>query len=261
MLSGSQNWPVNRQFARFKLEAPIGVRFAGHEWLRGWCRNVGEGGACATLAARLSMGDTIELELKLPGDKDTLTLQAVVRHVNGMRYGLEFAELAPAHCTRIRRFGRKLDTAAYLLSSQSETVRELQHALQQIGIPKVSFGSPKVFPAPDPCLIVVDCEWPDYLEVMQYLRAEAGPEPVVIVALLSPEADIKQAYANGADLIVRKPVTGLWVKRVLATASNLLKKDTGASATETQAGLPPAKSPASSPASGVHPPTQLRRLP
>jgi CheY-like chemotaxis protein len=258
MLPGTQSWPVNRQFARFKLEAPIGVRFAEQGTLRGWCRNLGEGGACATLAARLSLGDQVELELKLPGNKDTLVVQAVVRHINGMRYGLEFADLNFAQRARIAEFGKKLDTSAYLLSSQSATVRELQHALQQIGIPKVSFGSPKVFPAPSPCLVVVDCEWPDYLEVMQYLRAEAGAEPLVIVALLSSEADIKQVYAHGADLIVRKPVTGLWVKRVLATASNLLKKDKGETMPETAQGWPPSKAPTSS----TPPlPASLRTLP
>jgi CheY-like chemotaxis protein len=258
MLSGNPNWPVNRQFARFKLEAPIGVRCAEQGTLRGWCRNVGEGGACATLAARLALGDKIELELKLPGNRDSLLLSAVVRHINGMRYGLEFGELSVAQRSRIREFGKKLDTSAYLLSSQAATVRELQHALQQIGIPKVSFGSPKVFPVLSPCLIVVDGDWPDYLEVMQYLRAEAGPEPVVIVALLSANADIKQAYAHGADLIVRKPVTGLWVKRVLATASNLLKKDANEGMPETEQGWPPSKAPTSI---GAQPPASRRTLP
>jgi CheY-like chemotaxis protein len=246
MLPESEPLPVNRQFARFKLEAPIAVRGPDQETLRGWCRNVGEGGVCITLAARLAPGDAIELELKLPGSKDPIWLRAIVRHINGMRYGLEFANLSFAQRSRIRAFGRKLDTTAYLLASHPATVRELQRALQQIGTPRVLFGSPKVFPAPCPCLIVIDCDWPDYLEVMQFLRSEAGPEPVVIAALLSPADDIKQAYGHGADLVIRKPVTGLWVKRILATAANLLKKeDSQDSVSVIEPTLPPGKPPAS----------------
>jgi len=93
---------------------------------------------------------------------------------------------------------------------------------------------------------------------MQYLRTEGGPEPVVIVALLSPEADIKQAYSHGADLIVRKPVTGMWVKRVLATASNLLKRDTNEGLPETGQGWPSSKASASN---AEEPPANPRILP
>ena len=35
MFSGDQTLPVNRQFPRFKLEAPIGVQRWGQEVLRG----------------------------------------------------------------------------------------------------------------------------------------------------------------------------------------------------------------------------------
>ena len=225
MYSGTQNWPINRQYSRYKLEAPIGVQQGGGETLRGWCRNIGEGGACATFAARLAIGDQVRLDIRLPGNRDAMEIPAIVRYVNSMRYGLEFTTLTFGQRARIRQFGRKLQCVAYLLSSNPTDVRDLQHLLQQIGISQVSFGSPKNLPVQQPCLVVMDCEWPDFLEVMQFLRTEAGGEPLVIVALLGKESDARKAQENGADLVARKPVTSAWTKRVLATASNLLKRD------------------------------------
>jgi hypothetical protein len=72
---------------------------------------------------------------------------------------------------------------------------------------------------------VIDSDWPDFLEVMQFLRTESGADPLVVVALLTPTFDAIQAQLHGADLVVRKPVSSPWTRRVLATASNLLKRD------------------------------------
>jgi hypothetical protein len=62
-----------------------------------------------------------------------------------------------------------------------------------------------------------------------------------MVALLSPGISIKEVYANGADLVVQKPLNGMLVRRVLTTASNLLRREENIVPSETERSWLPAK--------------------
>jgi DNA-binding NarL/FixJ family response regulator len=71
---------------------------------------------------------------------------------------------------------------------------------------------------------VIDCEWPDYLETMRFLRGEAGSANLVVVALLAADTNAQRAYEHGADLIAYKPVASTRPQRILATAFSLLRR-------------------------------------
>ena len=99
-----QPWPTTRQFERRPLEARLLMVAAGPHSYRGWCRDVGEGGLGATIAAPLKLGDEVSLEFELPGCSEPLRVRALLRFSDGFRQGFEFLTLTPAQRSELLAF-------------------------------------------------------------------------------------------------------------------------------------------------------------
>lgn len=95
--------PNQRQFERRRMEARLAVTAADGKVYRGWCNDVSEGGVSATLPISLAANIEVVLELSLP-TSDSIQLRAVVRHVNGFRYGFQFLTLSAGQRELISRF-------------------------------------------------------------------------------------------------------------------------------------------------------------
>jgi hypothetical protein len=91
---GTQLWSKARRFPRQKLETRLSVTSSRNQVGRGWCNDVSPGGLGATAALRLEAGEEVVLEFTVPTWEEVLTLRAIVRFVNGFRYGFEFLSLS-----------------------------------------------------------------------------------------------------------------------------------------------------------------------
>jgi CheY-like chemotaxis protein len=218
-----QPWPKNRISHRYKLDPPLDVMVHASRPTPGSCRNIGAGGGFAVVCADLSVGEEIGLEIKLSSAQKPLRLRAVVRHANGTRYGFEFVSLTARERESINRFGAQFATSAYLYSPDHEIVSIVQPALQDLGVSMVWLGSPNCLPVPNPHLVIIDSDWPDYIEVTRFLRAESEDSRVIVVALLSPNVTRKDAQALAANFVLQKPLTRAWLRKVLRTAVKLLR--------------------------------------
>jgi CheY-like chemotaxis protein len=190
--------------------------------VQGWCRDISEGGMSGTVAMNLKPGTEVQLAIPLPGIVRPIELAAVVRHVRGATCGFRFIDPPESAVAEIRNFAIRGTTSAYLLSPDPELVREMQRRLQQLGMPQVTVGSPKQLPVLHPHLVVIDSDWPDYLEVINFLRAEATKARIVILGLVSAEGSTKEALAAGADLVMSKPIQPTRSQSVLRLACHLV---------------------------------------
>jgi hypothetical protein len=218
-----QPWPKNRISHRYKLEPPLDVIVHASRPSPASCRNIGAGGGFAVVPANLAIGEEIWLEIKLPSAPRPLRLRAVVRHANGTRYGFEFVSLTAREREFIDEFGAQFAISAYMYSPDHELVSIVQQALQDLGVSMVWLGSPNCLPVPDPHLVIIDSDWPDYIEVVRFLRAESEVSRIIVVALLSPNFSRKDSQALAANFVLQKPLTRAWLRKVLGTAVNLLR--------------------------------------
>jgi hypothetical protein len=193
----------------------------------GTCRDIGLGGACVTLPVVLSVGDELLLAIKLPDFQDPLQLQSVVRNKSGDRYGFEFLNVTSRDRERITNFGRDSTISAFLFTPDAGIVRSAQQSLQDMGVSQVWRGSPDSLPVPNPHIIIIDSDWPDFAEVAQLLRSESADKRIIIVALVAHDIATKATSEIGADIILHKPLQRNWVERVLGTAVKLLSSREG----------------------------------
>lgn len=219
--SNNQRWPANRFFHRYRMQLPVDVSVKGSR-IRGLCRDIGLGGACITLAADLAEGEEVMLAIILPGLQDPLRIQAVVRNRRGDRYGLQFPSITSRDRERITNFGRDSAMSAFLFTPDADIVRSAQQSLQDLGVTQVWRGCPDSFPVLNPHLIIIDSDWPDFVEVAQLLRSEGEDSRIIVVGLLDPQISGKAASEMQADIILHKPLPRNWMHKVLGTAVNLL---------------------------------------
>ncbi len=215
-------WPVNRQFARVQLTGPFQVTDAAGRTLEGVCRDISEEGISGSLLAPLQVGTRVWVKVSLPDSERTLHLEAMARHVNGALYGFRFVTPDEVAKAELRKFVARSAAAAFLLSPDPSVVREIQQQLQAMGMPQASLGAPKTLPVTHPHLVVIDADWPDYLEVIELLRAEATHGHIVILVLIGEDDIMAEALAGGADLVLSKPLDAGTVERVLRLARQLV---------------------------------------
>ena len=82
-----------RRVQRYSVEAPMDVtvlRSGIPDKVPGRSLNLGAGGLAAMLAAELSPGEKVGVEIRLPDAETPLRARALVRHHDKLRYGLEF---------------------------------------------------------------------------------------------------------------------------------------------------------------------------
>ena len=88
--SGFRNEPV-RKHSRALLSVPLRLRHlmgGGIQTSRGITLDISEGGIGALVQGDLRLGETVELDLQLPGR--LLNAIAIVRHTSNVRSGFEF---------------------------------------------------------------------------------------------------------------------------------------------------------------------------
>ena len=95
-----------RRYPRFKVEVDVTVRSKTLGLVPGMTMEVSESGMSAILPVDLPVGETVELQMRLP--LGSVDLRAVVRNRNAFRYGFVFADhemarkLINEHCTEVR---------------------------------------------------------------------------------------------------------------------------------------------------------------
>lgn len=222
LVSKNQRWPENRVFHRYRTQPPINVLVRGAMTAKGLCRDIGIGGTSVTAAIILAVGDEVTLTIKLPDFERPMVVSAVVRNKSGSRYGFEFREMTNHDQQRIQNFGRDSTMSAFLFTPDPGIVRSVQQALQDMGVTQVWRGSPDSLPVPNPHIIMLDSEWPDFVEVAQLLRSESADNRIIIVALAGRDVTSSAISEMGADIVLYKPLPRDWVGRVMGTAVKLL---------------------------------------
>src|SRR5271166_7016558 len=89
--------PSRRRELRYGVEVPLSVtvlRSGIPDTLPGRSVNLGEGGVAAVLAGELLPGEAVGVEIRLPMTVDSLCVQALVRHHDKLRSGMEFVGLS-----------------------------------------------------------------------------------------------------------------------------------------------------------------------
>jgi hypothetical protein len=86
---------LTRRIKRANVNIPVVLTLNG-QGFRGWMNDVSEDGVGVISAATLCVADEISVTITLPGDRQPVTLPAVVRHSQGFHHGCQFAEEAAA---------------------------------------------------------------------------------------------------------------------------------------------------------------------
>ncbi|HYG98057.1 MAG TPA: PilZ domain-containing protein [Terriglobales bacterium] len=219
-----KEWPSIRQSPRFRLDAAINVVSRNHGSLRGWCHDISQGGMSGNVSSVLTVGDEVTLEFQFPNSTHRHSTAARVCYGRGFRYGFVFLNPEPALQTRISEFGLHKQTAAFILSANAPMVWIVHRMLQQLGVSQVFTGGPKDFPLLTPHLIVIDSDWPDFEEVLAFLRSESAGTTTAIVAVLSPTCHAANAHRAGADLVLHKPLALDRTRKLLELAFRLITK-------------------------------------
>lgn len=221
----SGSWPQNRSHHRYKLNPPLPATVHGRTDFPCVCRNIGIGGAGLSTDAKLSVGDEVQLEIKLPYFARPLRLRAVVRHSNLVRCGLEFTELSARERECIQLLGERYTVSAYLLSPDPEIVRVAQQVLQEYGVSMVWRGAPRSLPLTGANIILIDSAWPDFVDVVKFLREESIDCRLILVALMGTEVTREQSRELAAHMTLPKPVSQAWYRKALITAVGLVRQD------------------------------------
>jgi TonB family protein len=99
-----------RRVLRYSVEAPLDVtilRSGIPDTVPGRSLNLGAGGLAAMLAAELSPGESVGVEIRLPEPHAPLSTRAQVRHHDKLRYGMEFIGLSADQQATIRNLTEK----------------------------------------------------------------------------------------------------------------------------------------------------------
>jgi len=94
-------WTLPRAHTRYLLDLRIVVR--AKETLIGRTKDIAEGGLGATIPSNIDIGETVELELQLPGSNELLKIKAEVRYRHGFQYGFKYVEATQQQKEMIRR--------------------------------------------------------------------------------------------------------------------------------------------------------------
>jgi len=94
----------NRRWRRYAVEArlKVSVRRNGNKTsVFGRSSSLSEGGMGAYIPCEIPLGESVVLEVTLPGSANEIMVTATVRNVAGFRYGLEFHRLSDDARVRI----------------------------------------------------------------------------------------------------------------------------------------------------------------
>jgi hypothetical protein len=104
--SSAPKFTFTRRFPRFVIDVRLQVKmFQDGEFRTCWGRSteMGQDGIGATLTGRLENGEIVTLEIPLPLTPYPIKVRAIVRYVQGLRYGFEFLTLNDAQRDTIHR--------------------------------------------------------------------------------------------------------------------------------------------------------------
>ena len=96
-----------RRHPRYPFSVPVTFRYLLPEGFRschGMSLDISEGGMGAIVQDDLRVGESVKIDLPLPGG--ALTMVAIVRYTSSSRSGLEFLGLTPEERTRITSTGK-----------------------------------------------------------------------------------------------------------------------------------------------------------
>jgi CheY-like chemotaxis protein len=120
-------------------------------------------------------------------------------------------------------------TQALLLCRDPDVLGVLRPMLDELGL------GPEVCSAPDNALdllrsrkynpVIVDCDqMAAYGELLRSLRASVTNRDSIALGIISDDAAVSDAFALGANLVIRKPVDAEEADRILRTARALVAK-------------------------------------
>ena len=120
-------------------------------------------------------------------------------------------------------------TQALLLCRDPNVVGVLRPMLDELGL------GPEVCSVPDSAVgllqnrkynpVIVDCEQMDSDgELLRCLRESAANRDSIALGIISDGAEVSDAFALGANLVIRKPVDTEEAGRILRTARSLVKR-------------------------------------
>ena len=95
-----------RRFKRFRVDLRLKVsttRNGQRAFSFGQGSDVSEGGMAAYIPAELELGETVEVEIKLPYAKNPIVVKCAIRNRNGFRYGLETVLMDEADREQLRK--------------------------------------------------------------------------------------------------------------------------------------------------------------
>jgi hypothetical protein len=102
----ANKFAMMRRFPRFTLDVRLQVKmFQNGEFCTCWGRSteIGQDGIGATLTGSLEQGEIVTLEIPLPLTPYPIKVRAIVRYVQGLRYGFEFLTLKETQRDTVRR--------------------------------------------------------------------------------------------------------------------------------------------------------------
>jgi len=99
-----------RRLPRYRVDFPVKVQVRAECELEGACYVISEGGISVTLPGPVPAGSVILLQFIVPTHSAEFRLWAVVRHLIGLRHGLEFVSLTEGERLSLRQFCSGLAT-------------------------------------------------------------------------------------------------------------------------------------------------------
>ena len=109
--SDPNSWTTRRRYPRYLLDTLVVItetRDGRTHTVKGYTRDVCEGGLGGILANPLGNGDIVLLEFPLPAARQDLVVRARVHRHAGSHYGFEFVQTSPAVLQDIRRACERL---------------------------------------------------------------------------------------------------------------------------------------------------------
>jgi hypothetical protein len=100
--------PERRRHRRYRITSPVKFRQSVVSiTVEGLTQEISEGGLSAFVGPGLAVGETVDVDLSLPG----LSLQAsaIVRSCTGTHFRFEFVGLTPEQVQQIKDCNKKLD--------------------------------------------------------------------------------------------------------------------------------------------------------
>lgn len=107
----SASWATKRRFPRFVLETHVIVtelRPGTTRAVKGWSRDVCEGGLGGIVGEGLKDDDEVLVEFPLPSARQQMLLRARVHRHSASHYGFEFLQTSPAVLRDIRQACQRL---------------------------------------------------------------------------------------------------------------------------------------------------------